>query len=103
METTTATILIVVLFALIIVSGFLIYRQRSNVDIKTPLGSLKMKASNDSPPTKPGVTIEDATSRSGGIEGRDKTGRGAVLRQVDAHGDIKASSETPDSPPDPKA
>jgi FtsZ-interacting cell division protein ZipA len=103
MDTATAIIIIIALFALIVVAGFIVYRQRSSVDIDTPLGSLKMKSSNDPPPTQPGVTIEDATSRSGGIEGRDKTGRGAALRQVDAHGDIRASSETPDSPPDPKA
>jgi hypothetical protein len=103
MDSTTAVIIIVALFALIIVGGFIVYRQRSKVDINTPFGSLKMESSNDPPPQQPGVTIEDATSRGGGIEGRDKTGRGVEVRRVDAQKDIQASSEMPDSPSDPKA
>jgi hypothetical protein len=103
MDTTTATIIIVALFALIIVGGFAVYRQRSKIDINTPLGSLKMDSSNDPPPHQPGVTIEDATSRGGGIRAEDRTGRGAAVRGVEAQEDIQASSEMPDSPSNPKA
>jgi hypothetical protein len=103
MDTTTATIIIVALFALISVGGFVVYRQRSNVDVKTPPGSLKMNSSNDPPPQQPGVTIENATSRGGGIMAEDKTGRGAAMRGVEAEKDIRGSSQMPDSPTDPKA
>jgi hypothetical protein len=103
MDVSTATVIIVALFALIIIGGFVIYRQRSDIDIDTPLGSLKLKSSNDLPQEQSGVTIEDATSRDGDITAEDKTGRGAKLRKVDAQGDIKASSQMPDSPSDPKA
>jgi hypothetical protein len=103
MDTTTATIVIVALFALIIVGGFVVFRQRSNVDIKTPLGSLKMKASNDPPPQQPSVNIEDAKSHGGGIVAEDKTGGGAAVRRVEAEKDIQATSQLPNNPPDPKA
>jgi hypothetical protein len=103
MDTSTAVIIVVALFALIVVGGFLVYRSRSQVTINTPLGSLDMQSSNDPPPQKAGVLVEAATSRGGGLLAEDKTGKGVELRRVDVQDDILASSQTPENPPDPKA
>jgi hypothetical protein len=104
MDTTTAIIIILAMFALIVVGGFVVYRRRSGIDIDTPLGSLRMQSSNDPAPQQAaGVTIEDAKSRGGGIVAEDKTGGGASVRKVEAERDIKASSQLPKNPSDPKA
>jgi FtsZ-interacting cell division protein ZipA len=103
MDTVTAIIIITALFALIVVAGFIVYRQRSSVDIDTPLGKLKMESSNDPPRQPSGVLIEDAKSRAGGIVAEDKTESGATVRRAEAEKDIKATSQRPDNPADPKA
>ena len=103
MDNNTAIILIVALFALIVVGGFLVYRKRSKVDIKTPLGSLTMESANEDPPQQnPGVTIENAKA-GGTILGEDSTGKGTRISDAEAGEDIIGTSTTPGDSPDPKA
>ncbi|MCB9421759.1 MAG: hypothetical protein H6667_18305 [Ardenticatenaceae bacterium] len=99
MDTNTAIILVVALFALIIVGGFFIYRRRSHITIDTPLGKLDMDASSDpepAPPGQPGVVVEDVKSRQGGVLAEDKTGRGVSVKKAEVETDILVSSENPD-------
>ena len=103
MDTSTAVSVVVALFALVVVGGFLVFRSRSRVDIKTPFGSLNVEQSNEPPATQPGVVVEDAISRGGGVLAEDRTGKGAAVRRVEAQGDVLASSERPEDRPDPKA
>lgn len=103
----TTTIVVVAILACIVVAAFLVYRSKAHVSLKGPGGvGLEIDASNQ--PTGgpaapvPGVQIEDATSKRGGILAEDQTGKGAVVRRVEAEGDILASS-TPPKDSSPKA
>jgi len=97
-------IAVIAIFALIIIASFLVFRQRSKVRIKGPLGTgLDVDASNDPLPPTPGVTIEDAKSRGGGLLAEDQTGRGASVKRVDVQTDIGVSSVPPPKDHDPKA
>lgn len=102
MDTNIATILIIALFALIIVGGFLVYRKRSKIDINTPLGSLHMESSNEETLAKLGIVIEDAVSRGGGILTENTTGTSTEIRRVDVQDDIIATSTNPGANPNPK-
>ena len=101
----TTTIVIIAILACIVVAAFLVYRSRARVSLKGPAGiGLEIDASNQPPtaptPPQPGVQIEDATSKKGGILAEDQTGKGAVVRRVEAQDDIMASSTPPkDSTP----
>lgn len=103
MDTTTAAILVVVLFAIIAVAAFFVFRQRSSVKIKGPFETgLELDASNDPPPAS-GVTIEDAKAGRN-IAARDEYGNPVTVRRVDAkEGDVTASSTRPRNDTDPKA
>ncbi len=96
----TTTIVVIAIFACIVVAAFLVYRSRTRISVKGPLGTgLEIDATNQPPaaPTtlQPGVQIEDATSKCGGILADDQTGKGAVVRRVEAQDDILASSTPP--------
>ena len=89
-------VIVVALFALIIVAAFIVFRQRGKVTIKGPLGTqVDIDASNDSPPLVPGVRIDSAKSKSGGLLAQDNTGRGADIKNVEVKDDILVSSSFP--------
>ena len=99
MDTTAAVI--IALFALIIVAAFLVFRQRSRVEIKGPLDTgLKLDASNQ---PAPAVEVKGAKSAGGGLVADDRTGRGAKVEDVEVQDDILVSSAPPSEPPAPKA
>ena len=96
MDPTTAAVLVISLFALIVVAAFLIYRSRAKVKVKGPLGTgLDLDASNEPPPASPGVRVKDATSHGGGLLAEDKTGRGADVEGVEVQDDILVTSSPP--------
>ncbi|MBZ5668977.1 MAG: hypothetical protein LAO04_04530 [Acidobacteriia bacterium] len=96
MDHPTMLVLVVVVFALVAIFAFVVYKRRAKVRIKGPPGTeLSVDASNESSTPAPGVKIEDARSHSGGVKAQDRTGRGADIRKVEAAGDIEVSSETP--------
>jgi hypothetical protein len=98
MDTNTAVILIVVLFALIIIGAFAVFRRRSKVTIDTVLGKLEMEHDNEPPAPpqpQPGVLVENVETSEGGILAEDKTGRGTAVKGAKAKQDILASSENP--------
>jgi len=100
METTS--IIIIAIFAVIIVAAFLVFRQRGRVEVRGPLGTgLSLDVSNQKSTPAPGVKIEDAKSRKGGLRAEDKTGRGASATGVEVERDILITSTPPenDSPP----
>jgi hypothetical protein len=100
----TTAIVVIAILALIVVAAFVVFRQRTSVRIKGPLGSgLELDASNNPPRITPGVKIEGAKSRSGGLLAEDKTGRGAEVNQVDVKDDILVTSAPPGENLDPKA
>ena len=104
----TTLIVIIVIFACIVVAAFLVYRSRARVSLKGPLGTgLEIDATNQPPaaptPPQPGVQIEDATSKRGGILAEDQTGKGAVVKRVQVQDDIIATSVPPKPDQPPKA
>jgi len=98
------TVLIIAIFALIIIAAFFVFRQRARVGIKGPFGTgLKLDASNDPLPPTPGVKVETARSRGGGLMADDQTGRGAEVKDVEVQDDILVTSAPPRKDTDPKS
>lgn len=104
MDINLTVTVVVIIFALIVVAAFIVFRQRGRVEIKGPGGtSLKFDGSNDPPPSTPAVNIEGAKSRKGGLIADDQTGRGVNLKDVDTQDDILATSAPPKPDGSPKA
>lgn len=97
-------VIVIAIFAMIVIAAFLVFRQRAKVEIRGPLNTgLKLDASNELLPISPGIKIEGAKSRGGGLTAEDGTGRGADVRDVEVQTDIRVSSNPSKSPTDPKA
>jgi hypothetical protein len=89
----TPVVLIIALFAIIIVSGFLIFRKRVKAKINAPLGmKLELDASNQAPENRPAIRIRDAESSGGGILAEDEHGGGVEIDKVKVADDIIATS-----------
>lgn len=102
MDTTAATILVVIIFALIIIAAFVIY-QRSKVKIKGPFDTgLEVDGSNEPAPIQPAIRAKDIKSRRGGMVADDQTSRGVDVEQVDVEDDVLLSSRNPRSDETPK-
>lgn len=110
MDTTTGIVIVIALFALIAVAYLFVFRKKGKMNIDTPLGKLNIEGSNEdssqpeytAPAPLPGVAIKNAKSRSGGLLGEDRTGRGVQAEDVEVETDILLSSENPTDKPDPK-
>lgn len=89
----TSVILIVALFAIVVVSGFLIFRKSVKAKINAPLGmKLDLDASNRTSKNKPAIRISDAESSGGGILAEDNQGGGVEINKVKVADDIIATS-----------
>jgi hypothetical protein len=99
MDTQTAALVAVAIFALVVIFLALRYRGRLKADIKGPLGTgMTVDTSNPESPVTPGVKVEGARSRAGGLQATDRTGRGADVKDIDTLRDIQVTSD-----PHPKA
>jgi hypothetical protein len=99
MDTTTAAVIVVAVFALLVI--FLAIRFKGGLKgrIKGPAGTgVDFDASNPQPTTTPGVRMDGVKSQAGNIRATDRTGRGADVRNAEAYGDVDATSD-----PHPKA
>ena len=97
-----SAVILIAIFAVVIIVVGLVFRKRIRAVIKGPWStSLEVEASNPSP--RPGVQIEDAQSRHGGLTARDNTGRGAEVRKVAVDKDIQVSSTLPQEHDRPNA
>ena len=89
--------IVMAIFAVVVIVVAVAFRQRIKTVIKGPGGTgLELDASN--PTLGPGVEFTDAKSRRGGLTAEDRTGRGAVVRQVEVETDLHASSTPPPGP-----
>jgi hypothetical protein len=96
MDPTVVAAVVIALFAIIVVATYLVFRQRAKVNIKGPMGTeLSVDASNEPTPQPPGIDVEDATARQGGLMAEDETGRGVRARRVDTQDDIILASRGP--------
>jgi len=104
MDTTTAAMIVIAIFAVIIAVAFLRYRKSGEAEIKGPFGTaLKVKGSNQAAAKKmPGIKADGITSREGGVLAEDTTGDGIDIRNVDARDDVLLSSSTTHKGDNPK-
>jgi len=95
MDFNTAVLIgaIVVVVAVVVIA--LKRWKRFNIKSTTPLGKLEIQASKDSPVGPPAIQGKDITSRQGGVNVADGTGKGVDLQQVDAEKDINITTSTP--------
>ena len=100
MDPTTASLIALGIFALVILAFFAVFRGRGKFRLKTKFGEARAEGENPPPPTTvaAGVKIKDADA------GRDLTahssGAGGVdLEKVKAKGGITATHTPGDSPP----
>jgi hypothetical protein len=101
MDNSTIILAVIIVFALVVIVGLLIFR-RVRAKIKGPLGTgLEIDASNEPAGQGAAVKVTEAKSRSGGVTARDETGRGVEVSKVEVERDIAVTSTPPK--PDPKA
>jgi len=99
MDPQTAALIAVAIFALVVIFIAVRFGDRIKAVFKGPQGTeLSVEASNPQSPASPGVKVEGARSRAGGLVATDHTGRGADVRDVDTLQDIQVTSD-----PNPKA
>ena len=99
MENAIPIVVAMAILALVIVAAFFFFRRRGKASLKGPWGlGLTVEGAND---PSPGVRVEDARSRSGGLAADDKTGRGAHVSHVETEKDIKVTSNSPGGADDP--
>jgi len=92
MDTSTVTIIVVIIFALIAIFSFVVYQQRGEAEIKILGMSLKIKGSNEIPQPKPAISAKDVISREGGLLANDDTGLGIEVEKIDVKDDVLLSS-----------
>ena len=101
MNTTTAVVIVVGLFGLIILGFVWRYRTKGKAQIKGPFGT-GLKVEGENAPglgaPAPGVRLKDAQA-GGNIRAQDATGRGADAEKLKAKGDIEVTSSAGLPPP----
>jgi len=97
---TTVLIAAVVVFACIAIVALLVFRRHVVLWIKGPLSTaMKLDARNTAEASPPGVKVEGAKSRAGGLTAVDQTGHGADVKDVEVQKDIVIASTPPPSTP----
>lgn len=101
MDTNLTYIVIIGILAVLVILAFLLFRQRTRVTLKGPLGTvLDVEAANRAEPPTPAIKAEDLTARKGGLKAHDETGRGVDVKKVDVEKDIDLKSTAdPKAPP----
>jgi hypothetical protein len=105
MDTNTAIILIVIIFALIVIAGFLVFRQKGEVEINTPFGKLRFGGSNEPAQSGSGRAESKATNLKAGHGNVKVTQTGPGTKEVDQveAGDSIDISQTRDEQTPPTA
>ncbi len=97
MNTTTAALLVIAVFVVVLLYALRRYRGRVHATVKGPFGTaMKMRAEDAA--LTPAVQGSDLISRDGGISGVDRTGRGVEVRGADAMKDIRLEVEDGENP-----
>ncbi len=100
MDSTTAIVIVIIVFAVIAVASFLVFRQKTRIKIKGPQGTgFELEADNTAPLPRPGIEAEGIKSRKGGIVAEDQTGRGVKAKDFEAEDDVLLGSSDPKSGP----
>jgi hypothetical protein len=101
MDTNLMYLIVIGIFAVIVILAFLLFRQRTQVNLKGLFGTgLDVDASNQPAPPTPAIKAEDLKARKGGLKAHDETGRGVDVKQVEVEKDIDLkSTAAPKVPP----
>jgi len=92
LDTTTASVIIIGILALVVIIGFFLYRKSGNTEIKGPFGTgVKFDGKNDSS-SNSGIKAKGLKSQEGGISADDTTGKGIEIEDAHAKDDIILSS-----------
>lgn len=97
MNATTAALLVIAVFAVVLLYALYRYRGRVHAKVKGPFGTAMNMTAEDAAPT-PAVRGSDLMSRDGAITGVDHTGRGVDVRRADAKKDIRLEVEDSEHP-----
>jgi hypothetical protein len=74
--------------------------QQTRAKVKGPFGvNLNVESSSA---ITPGIRADDVTSREGGFNAKDETGRGIQIGKAVTKTDIKLTNKLPPNDPDPK-
>ena len=111
MNGNTLVLLLVIIFAAVVITGFLFYRQSARARILGPGGvgvefegrGRNPAAAGPQPPAAPApgsVTMEDIDS-GGNVRAAAKTGGDVGMKRVSAAGDVTGTTEPPPAPKAP--
>lgn len=87
---------VIVIGAVVVLIVFILalrHRKNLNIKIKGPGGWSGEGDASDPTPSRHGVEITNATSKSGGLKAKDATGQGVRVDQVQVEKDIEVTSE----------
>ena len=103
MDTATIWIIILLILAVIALTGFALYTRRSRVKLTVPGASLEYEGDNDPPaaPPAPAIDAHNIKARSGSVTADDSTGRGIKAADVDAGQDVTLRTGAPSDPKAP--
>lgn len=99
MDTNVTLIVLVLILAAVAIAALLRYQRRGEAEVKGPFGTgVKVKGSNEAPPTRPGVNITDAKASQGGILAENEGEGGVNVQRVETQDDIIASNKPAPAP-----
>jgi hypothetical protein len=94
MDSNILILIVIALFVLLAIVGFIRYKGQGKVKIKGPAGiEMEFGGDNETPPTPPGITVKGAKSRKGQILAEDYLGRGIDAENLDAMQDVVLKTE----------
>ena len=107
MDNNTLIALVIVLFVLVLIAAFALYRSRVKARITGPFGTgVDLDASNDPPPSsepgRPGIEASRLKAGRGNVEVVTQRGKDMKVDDVEAGQDISIRDEQVSPDPDPK-
>lgn len=99
MDKNVAYVLIVLIFAIIAIVAFFLFRRRTRIDVQGPFGTgVRVDGSNESTLPNPTVRGANIKSRTGGLTAHNETGGDVDVKDVEVDKDVDLKST-----PAPKA
>ena len=108
MDIQTAGLVGLAVVSLVVIFALLRFRQKARFEIKGPggigatfegedrqSGPSGSVPSSPSSPSSSGIVMEGIKSRRGSVQAEDHPGHGVSMKDIDAHGDVKAVSGDP--------
>ena len=95
--------IIVIAAAIVVIIGFLLFRQRNRVSVRGPMGiGLEVEGSNDPPPVPTSVKTGDIESAKGGATLEAEGEAMVESGDIKANKDVRVSAKSSAKESDPK-